>query len=109
MTVMTISPDAAPPSRLAGLRSAAGYVVTVLKHLAGNPASAFGLIVIAVLLVMAIFAPLIATQDPYAQDLAATLQPPSMAHFFGTEWGATSTAVSSTARGSRSPSLPWSR
>ena len=31
------------------------------------------------------FAPLIATQDPYLQDLSAVLQPPSRAHFFGTD------------------------
>jgi peptide/nickel transport system permease protein len=83
MTAVTIQPAAA--SRLAGLRSGASYLGIVLRHLAGNPASAFGLVVIAVLIVMALFAPLIATQGPYVQDLAATLQPPSAAHFFGTD------------------------
>ena len=34
---------------------------------------------------MAVFAPLIATQDPYLQNLQAVLQPPSGAHFFGTD------------------------
>ena len=56
-----------------------------MRHLAGNPSSAFGLVVIIVLIVMALFAPLIATQDPYLQDLSAVLQPPSGAHFFGTD------------------------
>ena len=56
-----------------------------MRHLAGNPSSAFGLVVIAILFVMAVFAPLIATQDPYLQNLQAVLQPPSGAHFFGTD------------------------
>jgi peptide/nickel transport system permease protein len=86
MTAVTLpSVHSASPPRFAGLRSGAGYLGTVLRHLAGNPASAFGLVVIVVLIVMAVFAPLIATQDPYAQDLAATLQAPSAAHFFGTD------------------------
>ena len=56
-----------------------------MRHLAGNPSSLFGLVVISVLIVLAVFAPLIATQDPYLQDLQAVLQPPSGAHFFGTD------------------------
>ena len=86
MTAVTLHPTplAAPP-RFAGARAAAAYLGTVTRHLAGNPSSAFGLVVIAALFVLALFAPLIATQNPYAQDLAATLQPPSAAHFFGTD------------------------
>jgi peptide/nickel transport system permease protein len=83
MTAVTIEPVS--PPRLAGLRSAADYLGTVVRHLAGNPSSLFGLVVISVLIVLAVFAPLIATQDPYLQDLSATLQPPSAAHFFGTD------------------------
>ncbi|MCB1488142.1 MAG: ABC transporter permease [Bauldia sp.] len=33
----------------------------------------------------AIFAPLIAPYDPYAQDFTVTMQPPSLAHLFGTD------------------------
>lgn len=40
---------------------------------------------IALLVISAAFAPLIATQNPYAQDLTATLQAPSWAHYFGTD------------------------
>jgi peptide/nickel transport system permease protein len=83
MTAVTMQPAASP--RLAGLRSGVSYLGVVLRHLAGNPASAFGIVVIALLIVMALFAPLIATQGPYQQDLAATLLPPSAAHFFGTD------------------------
>ena len=49
------------------------------------PPSAFGLVVLALLILMAAFAPLLATHDPYVQDLQSTLQPPSGAHFFGTD------------------------
>ena len=74
MTAVTMQP--ASPSRLAGLRSGADYLGTIVRHLAGNPSSLFGLVVISVLIVMAVFAPLIATQDPYLQNLQAVLQPP---------------------------------
>jgi peptide/nickel transport system permease protein len=86
MIAVTLPSDSSRRApRLAALRSGADYLATVLRHLAGNPSSAFGLVVISVLVLTAVFAPLIATQDPYAQNLAATLQPPSAAHFFGTD------------------------
>jgi peptide/nickel transport system permease protein len=84
MTAMSLSPASSAP-RFAALRSGTDYLGTVIRHLAGNPSSLFGLVVISVLIVMAVFAPLIATQDPYLQDLGAVLQPPSGAHFFGTD------------------------
>ena len=36
----------------------------------------FGLLIVAVLLLTALFAPLIAPSDPQAQDYALTLRPP---------------------------------
>jgi peptide/nickel transport system permease protein len=83
MTAVTMRPISTP--RLGALRSGADYLGTVLRHLAGNPSSLFGLVVISALVILAIFAPLIATQGPYQQDLSAVLQPPSAAHFFGTD------------------------
>ncbi len=50
-----------------------------------NPPALAGAIILALLLLMAAFAPWIATHDIYAQDLAARLQPPSAAHWFGTD------------------------
>ena len=86
MTAVTLPPASARSSaRPSALRAGAGYLGTVVRHLAGNPSSAFGLAVIVILIVMAVFAPLIAPQDPYLQDLQAVLQPPSAAHFFGTD------------------------
>jgi peptide/nickel transport system permease protein len=57
----------------------------ILRLLTKSPTSAFGLLVLAILILVAIFAPLIATHDPLVQNLSSTLQPPSAAHFFGTD------------------------
>ncbi|MEM9427990.1 MAG: nickel transporter permease [Pseudomonadota bacterium] len=54
-------------------------------RLAANPPAMLGFWILAVVLVAAIFAPVFATHDPFAQDLQARLQPPSLAHFFGTD------------------------
>lgn len=83
VTMTDLSP--ATPPRFAALRGGVAYALTVIRHLAGNPSAAFGLAVIALLMISAAFAPLIATQNPYAQDLTATLQAPSWAHYFGTD------------------------
>ncbi|WP_420793478.1 ABC transporter permease [Roseinatronobacter alkalisoli] len=57
----------------------------ILRFLARTPTSLFGIVVLVLLLLMATFAPLLATHDPYVQNLNNVLQPPSMAHFFGTD------------------------
>lgn len=56
-----------------------------LRRLMRNPLTVSGVVVIAVLLAVALFAPWIATHDPLAQDLAGALQPPGAAHWFGTD------------------------
>ena len=54
--------------------------------LVSNPAALAGLIIIAVLIVVAILAPLLGGNiSPIAPDLANRLQPPSSAHWFGTD------------------------
>ncbi len=51
-----------------------------------NPLAVIGLVIIAILIVMAVFAPLVATHDPIAQNLAGRLQPPlSPGHWLGTD------------------------
>jgi peptide/nickel transport system permease protein len=50
-----------------------------------NISALFGLAIILLLLLVAFFAPLIATHDIYAQDLASRLQRPSLNHYFGTD------------------------
>ncbi len=57
----------------------------IVLFLMKSPTSLFGLAVLALLILVAIFAPLIATHDPYAQDLANTLQAPGNGHMFGTD------------------------
>ncbi|MDO1583060.1 ABC transporter permease [Rhizobium oryzicola] len=57
----------------------------ILLFLLRSPTSAFGLAVLAVLILCALFAPLIATHDPYVQALGNTLKPPGNGHLFGTD------------------------
>ncbi|WP_394700819.1 ABC transporter permease [uncultured Cohaesibacter sp.] len=63
------------------LISAQNLVLFLLK----NPTSAYGLFVLALLIILAIIGPLLATHDPYIQDLQNALQAPSAAHYFGTD------------------------
>jgi peptide/nickel transport system permease protein len=55
-----------------------------LRLLLANPKSRFGLIVITAMVVVAIFAPWIATHDPNAYSLFDAKKGPSLHHFFGT-------------------------
>ena len=57
----------------------------VLRHLASNPLSLAGLVVLGLFLVLAVAAPLIAPYDPTAYDAAAKFTPPGAAHLFGTD------------------------
>jgi peptide/nickel transport system permease protein len=50
-----------------------------------NPLAVMGLAIIVALLVIAAFAPLIATHDPISQTLSNRLKPPSWTHYFGTD------------------------
>ena len=58
---------------------------TTARKLLGNPLTAVGVAIIAVLVFVALFAPWIATHDPLRQDLASALLPPSSTHWFGTD------------------------
>ena len=69
-------------------RSMPGWLVApknILVFLLRSPTSAFGLAVLALLILTAIFAPLIATHDPYVQALGNVLKPPGDGHLFGTD------------------------
>lgn len=50
-----------------------------------NPLAVSGLIIVLVLVLMAVFAPLLTDRSPYDQSLAARLAPPSAEHWFGTD------------------------
>ncbi|MDP9104543.1 MAG: ABC transporter permease [Candidatus Eremiobacteraeota bacterium] len=81
-----------------------------LRKLARDPAAVIGAVIVAVVVVCAVFAPLIARADPNAQDLTSTLLPPMWiaggvhAHPLGTDnlgrdvltrivWGARVSAI----------------
>lgn len=71
-----------PAPRRNGTLTAAGNIIRFLLR---SPTSAFGLGVIVLLVLVAAFAPWIATHDPFAQNLMNVLQPPGGAHLFGTD------------------------
>jgi peptide/nickel transport system permease protein len=56
-----------------------------LRRLRRSPAAFCGLIVIALLLLVALFAPWLAPLDPNWQDAAARLQSPDARHWLGTD------------------------
>jgi len=77
-----VSLAAAAPEQLSLSRS---YGLDVWLRIRRNPAALVGLTIVLVLLVAAIFAPVIAPADPLAQNLGAGAQPPSWHHLFGTD------------------------
>jgi peptide/nickel transport system permease protein len=57
----------------------------VAGHARHNPLAAAGVLMVIVFVIFALFAPMIAPQDPYAIDLPTRLQPSSHLHWFGTD------------------------
>ncbi|MEM7024807.1 MAG: D,D-dipeptide ABC transporter permease, partial [Pseudomonadota bacterium] len=55
------------------------------RRLQSNHTAFAGFLIVLALAIVAVFAPYLATQSPFEQDLAARLEPPSMAHWFGTD------------------------
>ena len=74
--------DDSPASRMQA-RLGRGY--RILLALAKNPLAVVGAIIVALLVITALAAPLIATADPIAQNLAQRLLPPSAEHWMGTD------------------------
>ncbi|WP_113153891.1 ABC transporter permease [Nitratireductor sp. OM-1] len=74
--------DDSPTSRLQANMGRAWRVWTALLR---NPLAVVGALIVLVLVVMAIFAPLIAPYSPVGQDLANRLMPPSSEHWMGTD------------------------
>ncbi|MFG1495354.1 nickel transporter permease [Saccharospirillum sp. HFRX-1] len=62
-----------------------GQGYRTLRNLMRNPLALIGLLIIIALLLVAALAPLIAPYSPIASDLGARLQPPSAAHWMGTD------------------------
>ncbi len=69
--------------RRAGRAASAGP--NLLQKLLREPKGAIGLALVAFYAALGLFGVWLAPLDPYAQDFAATLQPPSGAHWFGTD------------------------
>lgn len=57
----------------------------VIRKLGDEPLGMAGFIILALLVLVAVFAPLIAPYDPVRQVLSDALQPPSLAHLAGTD------------------------
>lgn len=56
-----------------------------LRVLLRNPGSAIGAVILLILVVVAVFAPMIAPFDPLQMGVGKNLQPPSLEHLFGTD------------------------
>jgi len=57
----------------------------IIKRLVDSPKGAFGVGVMTLLIIMALFAPQISPYDPLELDVRNKLQGPSLAHLFGTD------------------------
>jgi len=57
----------------------------MIRRVLRRKGAIFGLVVIALFLVLAIFAPLLTPYDPIAQSWTSVRKPPSLAHWFGTD------------------------
>ncbi len=78
---------AAPRAQSPGSSFDAGCTraLKMLRQLVRDPMTLAGLLVAMVLVLVAAFAPWVASHDPAAQDLAAALQAPGAGHWFGTD------------------------
>jgi peptide/nickel transport system permease protein len=74
--------DENPSSRR---QAAWGNWYRIWLNLRGNALGMIGLTIILVFIAIALFAPLLATHDPAAQELGNRLAAPSAAHWFGTD------------------------
>lgn len=74
--------DTTPQSASEARRQSLSRGIQRLLH---NPMTVAGLVVVMALMLVAIFAPWIATHDPLAQDLGQALKAPDAAHWFGTD------------------------
>jgi peptide/nickel transport system permease protein len=55
------------------------------RAILANPTAVVGLIIVLLLLIIALFAPVLSLHDPLLQELTSRLAPPSAAHWFGTD------------------------
>lgn len=74
-----------PPSDVAKVSPRYGEFRRVVRVFFGRKLAVFGLVIILVLILTAIFAPWIAPYDPYKMNLSQTLLEPSSKHLLGTD------------------------
>ncbi len=67
------------------LQARLGQAYTSWVAFRANPMAVVGLVIVLLLVLVAALAPLLAPQSPIAQDLAQRLQPPTAAHWLGTD------------------------
>lgn len=75
----------APGASRSRFKATAKRAGSLIGELMESPTSAFGVVVISILLLTALLAPLLAPFDPNVVNLSAILQPPSATHWFGTD------------------------
>ena len=67
-------------------RGAPTGLATLLRAFNANKASWIGLGIVALVVVAALFAPLLAPYDPLEQDVLDRLKPPTADHLLGTDY-----------------------
>lgn len=77
--------DIARPLPLATRPASRSPALALLRAITRHRLAAAGLVIIALLCLLAIFAPLLAPYSPYEQDLYHVLSPPSAIHWLGTD------------------------
>src|SRR5262245_4394995 len=77
--------SAGPRAMSAGDAVAPVGLRALARALAGHRLALVGLVVVVAVTLMAVLAPLLAPYDPYKQNLYQVLQPPSAAHWLGTD------------------------
>lgn len=75
------APDGVKPAR-----RGASIALDLARAFQVNKTSWFGLAIMALVVAAALFAPILAPQDPLAQNILDRLKPPSAAHLFGTDY-----------------------
>ncbi|QUX91688.1 D-ala-D-ala transporter subunit [Marinomonas sp. A3A] len=85
ITNSTMAPSATSKSASASMLMLLQTLAHGCKRIIRNPLTAAGLVVVMLLLIVAMFAPWIATHNPLAQELSNSLQAPSSEHWFGTD------------------------
>jgi peptide/nickel transport system permease protein len=78
-----LQPEDAPS--LVGKKKSRSQFADIWRRFKRNKLAMTGLVVVAIMVVLALLQPLISPYDPYDQNLLNALQPPSADHWFGTD------------------------